>query len=212
MRTLILTDRRIIVLDEGERHETSIALGDVENASVVRAPGEIDGGSIAEVTLEVLVRGRSEPHVLRWRTGRRDAEVFAEMVRERRGAIERNGSPNGRYMPPPPKTGYTVPVFDGDVVRKAPATPLPNGLQFGDAVIPWSHFERVTVGEPGVMTFILRLGTSSCELVPGWVIRVPELGDAEATWREFIAGQRRGAGGERVSSRFDAVKAPRGKP
>jgi hypothetical protein len=268
-RTLILTDRRILVLDEAHMRKTSIPLNEVETASVVSVPAESNGGSTTEATVEVLVRNGSQPKALRWTAGRRDAEVFAQMVRERRKRVERrNGASRHRPQParttpdvpprpktasdvrpsaetaapdvrppaetaapdvrppvetaapdvrppaetasagpPPAKTGFTVPVFDVDDAKRAPATPLPEGLKFGDSVIPWSDFERITVGESGTMTFTVRLGTPSSGLVPGWVIRVPELGDAEATWREFITRQRRN-GGAPVSRSASTAEPP----
>ena len=248
MRTLILTNRRILVLDEADMRKTSIPLEEVETASVASVPAESNGGSTTEATVEVLVRNGSEPKALCWTAGRRDAEVFAQMVRERRNEIERHDpgrrrdvpsapktapdvpppakpapdvpppaktapdvAPPGKTAPdapPPAKTGYTVPVFDVDIAETAPAEPLPEGLKFGDSVIPWSDFERITVREPGVMTFTIRLGAPSCRSVPGWVIRVPELGDAEAIWRDFITRQRRDGGRRSVSRGFNAGQPP----
>ena len=237
-RTLILTNRRILVLDEADMRKTSIPLEEVETASVASVPAESNGGSTTEATVEVLVRNGSEPKALCWTAGRRDAEVFAQMVRERRNEIERHDPGSRRDLPsapktapdvpapaetapdvaplaktapdvpPPAKTGYTVPVFDVDIAETAPAEPLPEGLKFGDSVIPWSDFERITVREPGVMTFTIRLGAPSCRSVPGWVIRVPELGDAEAIWRDFITRQRRDGGRRSVSRGFNAGQPP----
>jgi hypothetical protein len=74
MRTLILTNRRLIVVDEARKLKTDLPLTDVEGVSVGTPPGALEGMPINEAMVQVAFRAhaRMERRVVGWSTLRRE--------------------------------------------------------------------------------------------------------------------------------------------
>lgn len=186
-RTLFLTNRRLVVVDESRMLKTDLPLADVEDVSVGMPPSAPGDMPVDEAVVQVTFRAGTERRVVGWSTVRRDADLFAELLREliraRRGESPPAASADRL---PPPRTGYTLPMISAVEEEFAPTAPLAEGLRFGESLIPWSDVERAVITKPGTIVFHFRAGSGSGVLFTGFGIRVSELGDAESVWADFV--------------------------
>ena len=186
-RHLFLTNRRLVIVDEARWKKTDLSLADIDDVSVGRPPGAPEKMPIDEAVVQVVFRAGSQRRVVGWSTLRRDADLFAEMLRElvdaQRGDAPTWGVRAGLL---PPRTGYVLPMLEADGEDFAHTTPLANGLRFGESLIPWSDIERALATKPGTIVFHFRAGSESSALFSGFGIRVADLGDAERVWADFV--------------------------
>ena len=127
-RTLILTDRRIIVLDEARMGKTDLLLSDVEDVFVGLLPAKSAGREIEEAMVQVVFRAGAELRAVRWKTRARDADVFTQMLREFVSAIGRGTWAANSDRSPPPRLGHILPMFEADEAKTGWAAPLEQSI------------------------------------------------------------------------------------
>lgn len=95
-RTLFLTNRRLVVVDESRMLKTDLPLADVEDVSVGMPPSAPGDMPVDEAVVQVTFRAGTERRVVGWSTVRRDADLFAELLRELIRARRGESPPGGQ--------------------------------------------------------------------------------------------------------------------